>query len=71
MAKEDLGQIWDKLNDIRCKQEYLNEADRTWKEQLFQGNIDFHKDTLIGKSKLDMELEIEFERTLSQLHELL
>ena len=71
MKKENLTQIFDDLNAVRCKQQYLNEVDMTWKEELFKGNIDFHKDTLYGKSKLDMELEIEFEKILNQFEKIL
>jgi len=71
MKKIDLVEIWDKLNGLRCKQQYLNEVDMTWKEEIFKGNIDFHKDTLYGKSKLDMELEIEFEKILNQFEKIL
>ncbi len=35
MAKIDLAQIWDNLNALRCKQQFVNEADMIMNDQLF------------------------------------
>lgn len=71
MGKIDLGQIWDNLNALRCKQQFINEADMIMNEQLLKGEINLHKDTVFGNSKIKMELEIEFEAILNQLEKLL
>ncbi len=71
MAKVDLGQIWDNLNALRCKQQFINEADMIMNEQILDGNIVLHKDTVFGNSKIKMELETEFETILNQFEKLL
>lgn len=71
MAKVNLAQIWDNLNALRCKQQFVNEADMIMNDQLLNGDIALHKDTVFGKAKIKMELEIEFEKNLNQLEELL
>jgi len=71
MEKVDLAQIWDNLNALRCKQQFINEADMIMNEQLLNGEINLHKDTVFGKAKIKMELEIEFETILNQFEKLL
>lgn len=71
MEKVDLRQIWDNLNALRCKQQFVNEADMIMNDQLLNGDIALHKDTVFGKAKIKMELEIEFEKNLNQLEKLL
>ncbi len=71
MGKVDLAQIWDNLNALRCKQQFISEADMIMNEQLLNGEINLHKDTVFGNSKIKMELEIEFETILNQFEKLL
>lgn len=70
MAKRELNRIFEELESVRCKQQYINEVNMSWLNDVADGKSDIHKDSMTGKHKIALELELEFEKILEQLKEL-
>jgi hypothetical protein len=71
MSKTELIKIFDNLESIRCKQQYLNEVNMSWLNDIADGKSDIHMDSLTGKHQIALGLELEFENILKQLNELI
>ncbi len=69
MSKDlkSVSTIWDNLNEIRTKINFMNSANLAHQEAILRGCIELESDFIHGQTLINCELETAFEEALKAL----
>lgn len=63
----DISSIYDELDQIRVKINFMNSANVAHQEAILSGSVDLDKDFVYGQHALNLDLETAFEDALKAL----
>lgn len=64
---KDISSIYDELDQIRAKINFMNTANVAHQEALLKGHIELDSDFIYGQNSVNLDLETSFEEALKAL----